>query len=167
MAQRFEDAGRDRNAGPTQTPDPTPPNSWVGVGHADHHPRNTGLNQRLGTGGRSAVVRARFQVDVDCRPADRLGRFAQRFHFGVRQSRPPMIALAKHTTVADKNGPHHGVRTRPPLRPQGQVHRAPHKHFISVHDFVFSGLARRARVSSSALRSRMRSLSSDMNSSIS
>ena len=169
-ARGAQHAGRHRHAGPPQAPDAAAAHARVRVRHPDDHASDAGLDQRVGARWGTAVVGAGFQIDVHRRTAHRRGRGAQRLDLGMRPARPPVIALADHAAPAHEHRADQGVRARAPTRPDGQIERAAHERFVAAHgaDFLAAGFRAdffAAVAGSRLLRSRIRSLSSDMNSS--
>ena len=168
-ARGAQHAGRHRHAGPPQAPDPAAAYARVRVGQADHHAPDAGFDQRVGARRGTAVVGAGFQIDIDGRPAHRLTRGAQRFDFGVRPAGAPVMALADRAVPAHDHRADRRVRTRAPPAAGGQLERAAHERLVAAHDAGFPAAGLRPGFSAAArswvLRSRIRSLSSDMNSS--
>src|SRR5689334_11051321 len=78
------DANLGDNSGATQQGMPAPRNFGIGVLHRRDHPRNSRRNHGLGAGRRFAVMRARFERDIERGAPRILTGAAQGFDFGVR-----------------------------------------------------------------------------------
>ncbi len=115
LSQAFDAAGR----------------GMPGIPDRDHHPHDTGGQQRLGAGTRSSGVIARLEGDHGRRAAGPVARRGDRRHLGVRPAGTLVIPLAdgpaagRQQHAADHRIGQHRARTE-----VGQVRGAPQRGYF-------------------------------------
>ena len=111
------------------------------VDTAHHHASHTFLDNKVGTGGRLAVVRAGFQAHIDgsLRQQGLILRLhgSKGVHLGMSLATAHMIALADNPSVGTHNHcPHHRVRLRILLSVPGQLNTASHIFLVVCHHSI-------------------------------
>ena len=83
--------------------------------------RNSDFGNRLGAGGRAAIMAAGFKRHENGRAAGVLARVTQRHHFGMRVSRALRPPLPDDNPVLHNHRTHRRVRPTNPYRQEGFI----------------------------------------------
>jgi hypothetical protein len=88
----------------------TPGDEGIGIYHSHHYFRHASSHESLRTGGRSAIMVARFETDINRRAFGTFPRSTQSKYFGVGLSRTGMKTLTDNFPISDNYRPYHWIR---------------------------------------------------------
>ena len=129
--------GRERADGDIDTsglerPDPLTVHSVIGVFDGDDTSGDSGGDQRLGTGGRLAMMAAGFEADIGRGARGPVARLSERFGFGVGPSTRLGPAPADDDAVPDDDAAYRGIGRHAAQSARGKRERHAHPGFIGI-----------------------------------
>ena len=133
-ARAFQNARRDGEARGAEQVHATPGVGGIRIDRADDHASQTRANDRADARRRASVRGARFERDVERRPARvaRIFQSAQRLDLRVRPARALMKAARHNAPTAHEDRADGGIRARVPNPPHRFAQSRAHE-FVIVH----------------------------------